>query len=216
MFIFLDESGDLGFDWSKQGTSLYFTVTILICDDKRVTDKISKAVKRTLRTKINHKNSKRSKKELKGSGTTLAIKEYFNTKLPDEGWKIYSVTLNKKNVYQHLQTKQGKKKLYNFLASFLIEKVSFKKLQGDSVNFVVDRCKNKSEIKDFNGYIENQLEARLPLDTRLYITHESSEDNLCLQAVDLFCWGIALKCTGDRKWYNCFKKKVVFDTMYLK
>jgi len=215
MFIFLDESGDLGFDWTKNGTSKYFIVTILICDDKNITNGISRAVKRTLRNKINHKNKTKYKKELKGTSTTFGIKRYFYEKSPNNGWFILSVTLNKRRVKQHLQTKQGKKKLYNYLARFLLEKTNLNKVEN-TVNFVVDRCKNKAEIKDFNQYIENNLEALLPLDTRLYITHESSEDNLCLQAVDLFCWGIARKHNGDNDWYDLFKNKIIFETVYLK
>lgn len=216
MFVFLDESGDLGFDWSKKGTSKYFTVTVLVCGNKTATDKIRQAVKKTLRNKINHKKPKRVSKELKGIGTTIEIKKYFYNKLPSDNFSIYSVTLNKERVQDHLKTRDGKKKLYNFLARFIIEKTHIQKTKEAYVNFVVDRCKNKEEIKDFNHYIENQLQALLPLNTKLNITHESSEENLCLQAVDLFCWGIYRKYTyNDKGWYDCYKEKVRYDEKYL-
>ncbi|PIR37098.1 MAG: hypothetical protein COV35_10895 [Alphaproteobacteria bacterium CG11_big_fil_rev_8_21_14_0_20_39_49] len=215
MFVFLDESGDLGFDWSKKGTSKYFTVTVLICHNKNATDKIRQAIKKTLRNKINHKKPKRVSKELKGTGTTIEIKKYFYSKLPDDELSIYSVTLNKKRVKDHLKTKDGKKKLYNFLAHFIIKETPLQKV-STNVNFVLDKCKSKAEIKDFNQYLENQLEAILPLDTRLNITHESSEENLCLQAVDLFCWGIFRKHNdNDKEWYDCFKEKIKYDKKYL-
>lgn len=216
MFVFLDESGDLGFNWSKKGTSKYFTVTVLICKDKKATDKVRQAIKKTLRNKINNKNTKRISKELKGTGTTIEIKKYFYKNLPDDELSIYSVTLNKERVEEHLKTKDGKKKLYNFLANFIIKKTPLHKADNTNVNLVLDKCKNKAEIKDFNQYIENQLEANLPLDTRLNITHESSEENLCLQAVDLFCWGIYRKYTyNDKEWYDCFKEKIKYDKKYL-
>lgn len=85
------------------------------------------------------------------------------------------------------------------------------------VNLVVDRCKNSEEIKDFNQYVENQLQALLPLETRLFITHEASQENPGLQAVDLYCWGIARKDDkGDTAWYNLYRDKIVFETVYLK
>lgn len=84
------------------------------------------------------------------------------------------------------------------------------------MNLVVDCCKNTEEIKDFNAYIQNQLQAYLPLDTNLYINHESSHESAGLQAVDMFCWGIARKNTMlDLEWYNRFRDKIEYETIYL-
>ncbi len=213
MFVFLDESGDLGFDWSKKGTSRYFTVTVLICENKKAADGMRQAVKRTLKNKLNYKQSSRKHKELKSTNTTIGIKKYFYNQLPEDGWYIYSVTLNKERVTDHLKTKLGKKKLYNFLARFILEKTFISEVEG-TIHFVVDKCKNKAEIKDFNQYIENQLSAISMLETKLDITHESSEHNLCLQAVDLFCGGIAKKYNGNKEWYECFRGKIMCDEMY--
>jgi len=215
MWIFLDESGDLGFDLSKKGTSPYFVITILVCDHKQAYDKIKTAVRRTLKNKLNNrKNNKRVIQELKGEATAPGIKEYFLRNFPDEGWRLYSVTLNKRRTEEHLQTKAGKKKLYNFLARFLLEKVDFPE-DLSVVNLAVDRCKNSEEIRDFNQYVQNQLEALLPLNTRLYITHETSHDNPGLQAVDMFCWGFARLGHGDDGWYKLFRPWVKFQTIYL-
>ncbi|MCL2316991.1 MAG: DUF3800 domain-containing protein [Actinomycetia bacterium] len=41
--VYLDESGDLGFDFSKPRTSRYFVVTALVCDDPRL---VARAVKK--------------------------------------------------------------------------------------------------------------------------------------------------------------------------
>jgi hypothetical protein len=217
MIIYLDESGDLGFDWSKVKTSRYFVITLLVCDEKHVQDGLRKAVRRTLKNKINHRRSKkRIVHELKGEKTSLNVKQYFHQKAPKSGWRIYSVTLNKARVKSDLQTKHGKKKLYNFLARFLLEKVDFSD-PLPVVNLVVDRCKNTEEIKDFNQYVENQLQALLPLETRLFITHETSHENPGLQAVDMYCWGIARKDDrNDRDWYNLYRDKIAFETVYLR
>ena len=216
MYIYLDESGDLGFDFNKAKTSQYFVITIFVCHHKQVVDAMSTAVKRTLKNKLNHKKqNSRVVPELKGSETTLTVKEYFARNLPDDGWDIYSVTLNKARVEAHLQTKEGKKKLYNYLARFIIEKIPF---AGDLpwVNLIVDRCKNNEEIKDFNSYVENQLDALLPLNCKLTIDHLASHENAGLQAVDLFCWGIARKYAHkDTDWFAYYCDKVRFTTIYL-
>lgn len=216
MFIYLDESGDLGFDFSKPKTSQYFVITILVCHQKPVVDGFSTAVKRTLKNKLNHKKqNKRTVTELKGSETTLSVKEYFARNLPEEGWDVYSVTLNKVRVQPHLQSKEGKKKLYNHLARFIIEKISFSE-DLPWVNLIVDRCKNTEEIKDFNRYLESQLEGLLPLNSRLNIDHLASHENTGLQAVDLFCWGIARKdAFGETDWFAHYCDHVRFSTIYL-
>jgi len=217
MIIYLDESGDLGFDWTKTRTSRYFVITLLVCDGRHVQGGFRRAVRRTLKNKINHKRSKkRIVHELKGEETAFKVKEYFQRQAPGGGWRIYSVTLNKARVNPDLQTKPGKKKLYNFLARFILEKVAFPN-PLPVVNLVVDRCKNTEEIKDFNQYVENQLQALLPLDTRLFITHEASHENPGLQAVDMFCWGIARKDDrNDTDWYNLYRDRIAFETVYLR
>lgn len=145
----------------------------------------------------------------------MAIKKYFYRHIPKNGWRIYSVALNKVRVDEHLRTKQGKKKLYNFLARFLLEHVDLA-CAAPAVTLVMDRCKNKEEIKDFNSYVANQLESLLPLNVPLNIYHESSQENPGLQAVDLFCWGIYRKYEmKDMEWYQEYREKVAFETEYL-
>lgn len=97
----------------------------------------------------------------------------------------------------------------------MIDKVPFpSNLQH--VNLVLDRCKNAEEVKDFNHYIEQHLQGKLPLPVPLYISHESSQENLCLQAVDLFCWGVARKWRyNDDEWFKEYVKKVKENHLYL-
>ena len=217
MIIYLDESGDLGFDFAKSRTSKKFVITLLVCDDTIAADGFRKAVRRTLKNKLNQRKAgRRSVSELKGYNTTIKIKEYFYRNLPPQGWKLYAIILNKERVYHRLRSRPGKKKLYNFLARFILEKVDMKDA-GPAVNLIVDRFKNTEEIKDFNTYIVNQLEALLPLNIPLYITHELSQNNPGLQAVDLFCWGLFRRYEmGDAAWYQLFQPAIAFEDEYLK
>lgn len=130
--------------------------------------------------------------ELKGSNTTLKIKEYFFKQLPDTGWKIYTVVLNKKGIYKYLRNSFEKKRLYNYLAKFLLEKIKFTN-NIERVDLYIDKCKNRPEINDFNQYIQTYLLGSLPFSTQLNIMHERSEHNFGIQATDLFCWGVARK-----------------------
>jgi hypothetical protein len=57
LIIFLDESGDLGFDFSKQKTSGKFVITLLVCNNAECNVGFRKAVRRTLKKKLNHRGN---------------------------------------------------------------------------------------------------------------------------------------------------------------
>jgi ATP-dependent Lon protease len=217
MFIYLDESGDLGFNFSKRKTTSKFVITLMVCNSEIARKELRKAVRRTLKNKLNRKKKKSWPiEELKGINTTLEIKKYFFRNVRDDSWDIYTLVLNKARVEPHLQTKIGKKKLYNFLSRILMEKVNLTHVQRN-VDLIVDRCKNKEEVRDFNQYLINQLEALLPLNTDLNISHLTSQESAGLQVVDLFSWGIFRKYeNNDYEWYNVYRHKVRFETEYLR
>jgi len=217
MFIYLDESGDLGFDYSKKKTTKKFVITLLVCHSDIARRELRKAVRRTLKNKLNRSKSKsRCIKELKGTNTTLKIKKYFLRNIKSDDWAIYALALNKSRVEANLKTKIGKKKLYNFLSRFLLEKLPLSTVERN-VEMVVDKSKNKKETKDFNQYLSNQVEALLPLNTAFHFSHLSSVESAELQAADLFCWGIFRKYErDDEKWYDMFKEKISYETEYLR
>lgn len=216
MFIYLDESGDLGFDFSKKKTTRKFVITLLVCNSDAARKDFRKAVRRTLKNKLNRrKNKPRRITELKGTNTTLKIKQYFLRNVKSNDWAIYALALNKCRVQPHLRTKIGKKKLYNFLSRLLLEKLPLSSVE-QNVEMIVDRSKNKEETRDFNQYLFNQVEALLPLNTAFDISHLSSQESAELQAADLFCWGIFRKYEyNDGKWYDMFSDKIRYETEYL-
>lgn len=109
-----------------------------------------------------------------------------------------------------------RRRVASFEARFLIEKVDLARA-GTTVNLILDRCKNREEIKDFNSYVENQLQGLLPLDVPLFITHEFSHNNPGLQAVDLFCWGFYRKHeVCDEEWYRVYRSAIAYEGEYLK
>lgn len=70
MHLYLDESGDLGFDFENKKPSRFFVITLLIANEKSAIKIINKAVTKTLDKKINHKHKKsRIISELKGNNT---------------------------------------------------------------------------------------------------------------------------------------------------
>jgi len=216
MFIYLDESGDLGFDFSKSKTTKKFVITLLVCDNQNVSKVFKKAIDRTLRNKINRKKKEADRiNELKGTNTSIEVKKYFFRQITNNDWGLYSLILNKRRVYSYLQGNIGKSRFYNYLSRKLLERLPLDIIRTN-VELVVDKSKNKREIKDFNNYLKSQIEAKLPLKTAFNAEHENSIANKGLQAVDLFCWGIARKYErNDMKWYDIFKHKIIYEDEYL-
>ncbi len=211
--LFLDESGDLGFDETKKSRSSFFVMTILVCEGIECLKLFKRAVRRTIKNKINHGKSGYQQKlhELKGAHTTLSIKRYFFKFVPESNWKIYTIILDKNEVPIYYKQPSMHDKLYNQIACLVLEKISF--LQNiKSVHFIVDRCKNKNGIALFNTSIKRQLHSQIAMGIELDISHLDSYAHYGLQVVDLFCWGIARKYHNrDEDWYQLFESKIISE-----
>ena len=214
LYLYLDESGDLGFDFVNKKPSKFFTITILVVRGYKENRMLLKAVKKTLKRKLNPKGKrKRLAPELKATKTTLEIKKYLYRHLNPIKFDIYTITLNKKRVYESLV--QNKSRVYNFIARNVLDQISFDN-EDNRVELIIDKSKSKPEILDFNNYIRGQMEARIDPKVPLGIHHWDSISNGGIQTVDMFCWGIFEKYERKKyEWFNIFKSKVKYDSLYL-
>ena len=212
-FLYLDESGDLGFDFISKKPSRYFTVTILAVSSYSGNKAITKAVIKTLKRKLNKKiNKKRIIHELKGSETNFEVKRYLYEQLQGIEFGIYSITLNKRREYSHLAMK--KSHVYNYIARSVLDRIPFEQAP-ERVYLIIDKSKSKPEIKEFNRYIMEQLQGRLNPRIPLDIMHVKSVENKGIQTADMFSWGIFRQYEKkDTNWYDVFKEKVRYDDVY--
>lgn len=209
-YLYLDESGDLGFDFVNKKPSKFFTVTILAVRGEN-NKKLSKAVKITLRRKFNTK--KQIIKELKGSKCPLRIKKYFYSQISNIKFALYAITLNKIRVYERLR--KDKERVYNYMARLVLDRIPFNNADL-RVEIIIDKSKTKKNIFEFNQYILKQIKSKFDPKIPLDVYHYDSKQNLGLQAVDIFCWGIFRKYeVNDYGWYDIFKDKIVYDQPYL-
>lgn len=209
LYLYLDESGDLGFDFFTKKPSKYFTITVMLVQGIENRKRMAKAVKRTLQNKL----LKRRITELKGSKQSIEIKKYFYRHVESVPFEIYALTLNKRRVYEHLS--QNKDRVYNFIARKVLDLIPFSNASV-RVSLVIDRSKSKKEIKEFDDYMIQQLSGRIEPRIPLDIDHHLSHEDFPLQAVDLFSWGTFRKYEkGDREWFDVFKGKVKYDDVYL-
>lgn len=203
MRIFIDESGDLGFDFSR-GASGYFCVTAVVIND-RVLRALEKAVKKTIKNKLHIKSGKHNKptNELKGSGTDMVVKEYFWKHISSVPLEIHAIVFDKTKVNPDLQ--RQKERVYNHLARVSIERVKLENLQS-SLYVDIDRSKGKYGREEFNKELRDQVESKMPLNMPLHIDHPPSERSKGIQVADMFAWGILRKYEkNDAEWYNVYK-----------
>lgn len=209
-YLYVDESGDLGFDFFAKRPSRFFTVSLLLIRSYESNRALIKAAKTTVRRKL----PPRPDVELKGGHTSLEVKQYFYREVHAVPFEIYALTLNKRRVYEELRAR--KDRVYNFIARHVLDRVPLEEAHT-RVELIMDRCKNKREIDDFNGYIVRQLQGRLDPKVPLDIYHHRSSESYGLQAADLFSWGIFRAYERkDRRWRDVFDEKVRYDDLYLR
>lgn len=97
--IYLDESGDLGFDFTKSKTPKYFVVTILFTANRRPLEKL-----------VKNEFARFSKNQLRAHGGTLHAHEESPgtrrrvlTGLSEKPASVMTIYLNKERVYTKLQ-----------------------------------------------------------------------------------------------------------------
>ena len=154
LYLYLDESGDLGFDFFSKKPSKFFTIAILAIRGVNNNRVLLKSVRKTIRRKL----CKKSLQELKGSHSTIEVKRYFYNLVSSVPFDIYALTLNKKRVYNELT--QKKDRVYNFIARNVLDRIPFDNTLK-RIEFIIDKSKNRREIGEFNDYIVRQLKGRL-------------------------------------------------------
>lgn len=202
-YIFLDESGDLGFDFSKKGTSKFFLITILFCHEKRAIEKIVKKVHSGLKKKHKQKG-----------GVLHAYREKPITRqrmlslLAEKDLMILTIYLNKAKVHTNL--KDEKDVLYNYVTNILLDRILTRKLIpiDKKITLVASRKEtNKFLNLNFKSYLSNQVKLKHQIDLEVEIKTPFEEK--ALQAVDFVSWSIFRKYQyQDELYYNIIKRKI--------
>jgi len=207
-YIFLDESGDLGFNFIKEKTSKHFVVTFLFTNNKLPIERIVKKIFRSF-----------SKKEIKNHhGVLYCYKERPKTRqmllnlLKGKDISIIAIYLNKRKVYTKLQDE--KHVLYNYVTNILIDRVYTKKLipTDKPIELIASRREtNKFLNQNFCNYIKYQVQSNHKLDITVEI--KSPHEEKCLQVVDFVCWSIFRKIEhSDESYTNFIKQKIVEES----
>jgi len=184
MYVFLDESGDLGWNFEKPfrsgGSSRFLTLAFLI-----VSDKDRNLTKRLVRKFLKYYGMN-VKREIKGAELSHNQRVHFANevvKLLSSGAniKIRAITVMKENVRDHIRSDPNK--LYNYMINLCILDL----IENDQiVYFTPDpRSIKVSSGDSMVDYLQTQLWFEKSSDTVLIEKPHESHSNLNLQFIDV-------------------------------
>jgi hypothetical protein len=204
-YIFLDESGDLGF---KPTSSKWFLFTIVLTNDHKKIEKVIKGIRKGLKKKF-------KLKELHAYHSNAITKHPMLKRLSElDDFKVMCIVLNKKKVYVDLQNQ--KNYLYNYTANILLDRLHNKKLikTDEPISLFIDQKDTSKFIREnFEKYLKDNLVKR-GNNGKIEIRIKPSHTEKCLQAVDFVSWAIFRKYEkGDYEYYEDIKDKIVEEKL---
>jgi len=205
VFIFLDESGDLGF---KKRSSKWFIFTIAIISNSRSLERVVKKIWRPLK-----KRHKRLGELHAYHADNITRKRMLKQISEISDLKVICIILNKEKVYVDLRNQ--KNYLYNYTANILLERLHKSDALGpdESIHLFVDRKDTKKRLREnFINYLTKSMKERH--NGLFKIELHSSHENKSLQAVDFISWAVFRKYEkGDYEFYEIIKNKIMEEKL---
>ncbi|MDR0676994.1 MAG: DUF3800 domain-containing protein [Elusimicrobiota bacterium] len=118
MYIYLDESGDLGFDFKNKKPSRFFTICCVVIKKDEDRNFILKRIKRILK---NISKKRKIIEEIKAIETNLRTKIKLYNKIKDINFEIYSIIIKKQNI----KVLQKADILYNYFVEMILQDIIF-------------------------------------------------------------------------------------------
>lgn len=201
MYVYLDESGDLGF---RQESTKYFTIAFVVMDNPVLFRRYIK------RVKIKYDIPRNV--ELKGSTTRVLIKEDLLNSFAKLDIEVHAITVKKTNVEPKLR--RDTNILYNYMVGLSLVEQILQEPIGTRVSINVDRrvISITSGFK-FNEYLKYKVwyEGKRP-DINLEINHLDSHEAYAIQGIDVICNSIFRKYSSNNyNLFNIIKGKVKND-----
>jgi hypothetical protein len=200
IYIYADESGCLGFDFSKTGTKRHLLITFLIIKEWRLISSIVKKVvktlpKKTLRKKNSYLHANYEK--------PVTIKRLLRG-LAANDVKIATMRLDKCKIL----VSGNPNELYSSMFVFLINRLYTDGVikQSDKIKFIASRRSTSNKLNDdFTKSIEHCTN-EVSFDFKIV----PARDDKCLQAVDFASWALWQKYeNGDNTYSDIISSKIV-------
>ena len=205
--IFLDESGDLGFDLSKQGTSRFFVMTFLCCESKRRIEKIVSETHAELKNRY-----KKQGGVLHACYERPVTRQRLLGRLGMMDCLILTVYLDKTLV--SFGKELSKAQLYSSIASSLLDDLLSREPLGDVlklVTLIASRRETNAFLNEgFKNYLISEAWKKHRLEIRVEI--RTTFEEKALQAVDFVSWAIFHKLEyGEDLYYRLIQPRIVSE-----
>ncbi len=201
MYVYLDESGDLGFE---QGGTKYFTIAFAIMKNpihfKRCVKRVK--VKYDIPRDV----------ELKGYSTSESIKKDLLNRFAKLDIEIHAITVRKKNVEPKLQ--RDTNIFYNYMVGLsLVERILQEPPNSEVIINIDKRIISITSGAKFDEYLRLKTwYERERQDIELKIYHIDSQKSHAIQGIDIICNSIFRKYNSNNyKLFNIIQGKVKSD-----
>jgi len=198
--IFMDESGCLGFDLSKVGTSRHILITFLITKECRSIVSLVKKIFKTL-PKL---SKKRNNDMLHAHYEKPIIRKKLLTALSTKEIKVATMRLDKRKI---LFTGNANE-LYGAMVIALINRLYADGVikNKDNIYFIASQRNTSKKLNaDFSESISNRTQ-----DVIFNIDIVPASKNKCLQAVDFVSWAMWQKYEkGDETYSKIIADKTI-------
>lgn len=194
VYIFVDESGDLG----KHG-SPFFIIACLSTTNARPIERI---IKRVRERKL--KRKKRDVTELKANSSSPEIREEVLKRLAKCECEIGLIIIDKKKVREYLYN--AKNKLYNYIFGMLVEELDLCKIRIEI--FIDKKDSNRLLREDLDQYIRKKIKEKHDCN-HLEIRHLESHAHKALQVIDFVAWATNRKYSfGEDSYFKLIEPKI--------
>ena len=201
MYVYLDESGDLGFG---ERSTTYFTVAFVTMENPIPFRRCVKRVKEEYHIP--------REAELKGSTTREVIKRDLLARFAKLDIEVHAMTVRKKNVEPKLR--RDANILYNYMVGLsLVERILQEPANARVLVNVDRRVISITSGFNFNEYLKYKiLYEGKRLDINLEINHLDSHEAYAIQGIDVICNSIFKKYDSNNYGlFNIIQDKVKSD-----
>jgi len=201
MYVYLDESGDLGFG---TGDTEYFTITYVVMKSPIPFTRCVRKVKKKYHIP--------REVEIKGNTTRAIIKKDLLNRFAKLEIEVHAITVKKENVEQKLR--RDTNILYNYMVGLsLVERILEEPTNTSVIVNVDRRIISITSGFNFNQYLRYKVwyEGERQ-DINLDVYHLDSHEAYAIQGTDIICNSVFKKYNSNN--YNLFRiiqKKVNSD-----
>jgi len=193
-YLFVDESGDLGFNWNGPGPSRFFVVAALICAHKRPIEKLVKKIHRGLAKKYRMEKNVLHAAELRSIDVIRFCKQ-----LVDKDAQIVIAYVEKQKVKP---TPKNKHDFYIACIRMLLRACLIQP-KPDTLVFASRRETNKALNNRFKRDVESTMKSS---GVQLSLNISNPYEEKSLQAADIVSWAMFQYFEyGDKRYFSILK-----------